>query len=110
MAFSASRTDYSPQAIYLYVVPLRGDFLNGSLAKPFSVTAHMALCIQGICHEVRARDKKTEPNEANFFYKWTYEQDWRKTRNVEDNEGPNHLGYMTHPYDTQKVYDVGESR
>lgn len=106
---TTSRPDYSPQAIYLYVVPLRNDIFNGSLKKPISVAAHWAVCIQGICYELRARDEKKEPNEAKYLYKWTHEKEWRDTRHVKDDERPEHLGYMTRPYKPNQVHDVGES-
>lgn len=107
---TTSRPDYSPQAIYLYVVPLRNDIFNGSLKKPISVAAHWAVCIQGICYELRARDENKEPNEAKYLYKWTYEKEWRDTRHVKDDEGQVHLGYLTRPYEPKQVHDVGESR
>ncbi|KAF2469612.1 uncharacterized protein BDR25DRAFT_304344 [Lindgomyces ingoldianus] len=93
----------SSQAIYLYTTPLRGDFVNGSRKKPIDIFAHWAVCIQGICYELRGGDKKK--GEPKFLYKSISEQEWRETRQYKDREEPKHVGYMIRPY-TPEVIDI----
>lgn len=94
-----------PQAIYLYTTPLKNDFVNGSRKKPINIFAHWAVCIQGICYELRAGDKKK--GEQKFLYKPMPEQEWRDTRKYENRE-PQYVGYMTRPYTPWEIDLVGE--
>lgn len=97
--------DFS-QAIYLYTTAMKGDFLNGSLKKPIDIFAHWAVCIQGVCYELRGGDKKK--GEPKFLYKPIPEQEWRKTRGYVNREEPTLVGYMNRPYGPNVIHEVGE--
>ncbi len=96
------------QAIYLYTAPLRNDIINGSRKKLIDIFAHWAVCIQGVCYELRGGIKKN--GEPKFLYKPTPEQEWRNTRKYEGREDAKHVGYMTAPYPPWVIHEVGKSR
>ncbi|KAI9886618.1 MAG: hypothetical protein M1823_001597 [Watsoniomyces obsoletus] len=91
------------QAIYLYIVPLRNDFLNGSLKKPIKLFSHWAICIQGMCYELRAG--VTKKGEPTFLYTSTPEQEWRQTRGYAGQE-IKLVGYMAKPYPSWVIHQV----
>lgn len=91
----------SSQAIYLYTAPLRYDFLRRK--KPGNIFAHWAVCIQSVCYELRAGDKKN--GEPKFLYKSIREQEWRKSRQYEGE--PKHVGNMIMPYTPEVINEVG---
>lgn len=86
------------QAIYLYTPPLRHDPVNGNLKNNINMFAHWAVCIQGVCYELTGKHEG---------YQWKLEQDWRKTRQLQDQQ-PEHVGYMTMPYTPAIIHKVGE--
>ncbi len=100
---STSYADWS-KAIYLYTIPLRGDRVNAVLKIGFF--SHWALCIQGLCYELRKGNKKK--GEPKFLYVRSSEQDWREARDYDNPEGPKRVGSMTETYHPDVVDEVGE--
>jgi hypothetical protein len=95
----------TPHAIYLYTTALKNDPVNGSRKKPIDIFAHWAVCIQGICYELRAGNKKA--GEPKFLYAPVPEQRWREVRNYQNRE-PQFAGYTVQAYTQGEVHEVGK--
>ncbi len=93
------------QAIYLYTAPLHNDYcVNGRLKKTIDIIAHWAVCIQGVCYEVRRADKSK--GERDHLYQSIPEQEWIKKRNPRQER--KHVGYMAMPFEPWLIDYVGE--
>jgi hypothetical protein len=94
-------------AITLYTAPLNNQ--KKIFKEPVDIFAHWAICIRGICYELRRGIK--ENNEPKYVYKPIAEQDWIKMKiDQKRYPRPAYPGHMCRPYSSETINEVGKCR
>jgi hypothetical protein len=92
--------------IYLYTAPLKA--LRKLKTNP-DVFAHWAICIQGVCYEVR-KARPNEPKKPKHLYAPTPLQAWLARKHEEGRTPeffPEPMGYMYKAYSQDVIHRVG---